>query len=83
MVPKIWLLNQVLCLLAYGALIFLSSTLLGIIVASVCLVAVLACDAYLQYAEHLEIEKIRDLRQSSKEYTENNLSIEGFIPDRR
>ena len=57
--------------------------LIGIIVASLCTILVLGLDGYLQYAEHLEVEKIKDLRSRSRDHTDNNLSIEDFIPDKK
>lgn len=49
-VPKVWILTQILCLVGYGSLIFLSNMTLGLIITSVCIVAMLGFDAYLQYA---------------------------------
>ena len=48
-VPRVWLLAQILCIVAYASLIFLSSMLVGIIVASICIVIVLFFDLYLSY----------------------------------
>lgn len=46
-VPKIWLIQNIVCLLSYGTLIFLSNMLLGLIITSVLTVFVLICDFYL------------------------------------
>jgi hypothetical protein len=48
-IPKIWLLSQILCILAYSMLIFLANMLLGIIITSVSLLIVIGLDVYLIY----------------------------------
>jgi hypothetical protein len=52
-VPKIWLLNQILLLASYGCLIFMVNMSLGIILSMVFTATTMAFDCYLQYAEHL------------------------------
>jgi hypothetical protein len=48
-VPKLWLFNQIICLISYAALIFLPSMQLGIIIVSILIVVVILFDSYLHY----------------------------------
>ena len=57
-VPKCWLLNQVLCLVACGFLIFFNNMLLGLIISSLAICVVVVSDLYLHYREHQEMKKI-------------------------
>jgi hypothetical protein len=65
-VPKLWLANQVLCIVGYAALIFLSNMLLGLIVGMTCVVAIIGIDSYLHYKEYVEMERIQDLGKVGK-----------------
>lgn len=56
--PIGWLLSNILILVCYSSLIFLSNMLLGIIICSCCILFVLGCDLYIQYCEYYETEKI-------------------------
>ena len=52
MVPKFWLLNQVLCLLACAFLIFLNNMKLGIIMSGLAIVVVVVSDMYVHFREY-------------------------------
>mgnify|MGYP003496460760 CR=1 FL=1 len=52
-VPKVWMLSHSVCIVSYSLLIFLSNSLLGIIIASILILIVCSLDCYLQYCEHL------------------------------
>lgn len=51
-VPRCWLLNQILCLVACALLIFFNNMILGLIMASLTIIAVLVSDTYLHYREY-------------------------------
>jgi hypothetical protein len=48
-IPKLWLFCQMNCLIGYASLIFLSNMIMGLIIASICILLVVLIDSYLHY----------------------------------
>ena len=75
-IPKCWILNQLLCLMAYASLIFFSNMKAGIILCSVFVGIVLISDCYVHYREYKSCaEKAEEYKDNNFEKIEHNFSI--------
>ena len=59
-IPKCWLMSQILCLLACAFLIFLNNMKLGLIMSSIAIIVVLFSDFYLHYKEYKALKQINN-----------------------